>query len=124
MWTLRKTFRFEASHQLPGHDGKCARLHGHSWVLHVSVSGERLLGGGPKADMLVDYGDLKAAVAPLIESHLDHYHLNDTTGLARPTSEALCRWIYERLPAWLRQMNLAVTIEETCTARCHYVPRQ
>src|SRR5438034_5141876 len=36
---LRKTFRFEASHILPKHPGKCSRLHGHSWVLHVSITG-------------------------------------------------------------------------------------
>ncbi len=37
---LKKTFPFEAAHQLKYHDGKCARLHGHSFKLTVVVAGE------------------------------------------------------------------------------------
>lgn len=54
MFRLEKTFRFEASHQLPKHDGKCARLHGHSWVGRVVIEGPDLIGDGAKAGMLQD----------------------------------------------------------------------
>ncbi len=36
---LTKTFHFEAAHHLPGHRGKCARLHGHSYRLEVTLRG-------------------------------------------------------------------------------------
>ncbi|NES98612.1 MAG: 6-carboxytetrahydropterin synthase QueD, partial [Desertifilum sp. SIO1I2] len=36
-WIIYKEFRFEAAHHLPHHDGKCRRLHGHSWVGRVQV---------------------------------------------------------------------------------------
>jgi 6-pyruvoyltetrahydropterin/6-carboxytetrahydropterin synthase len=36
---IRKRFRFESSHVLPHHTGKCARLHGHSYRLEVTVRG-------------------------------------------------------------------------------------
>lgn len=116
---LTKTFRFEASHQLPHHDGKCARLHGHSWLGSVVVSGGSLYDEGPKAGMLMDYGDIKAAVEPLVTAHLDHWHLNASTGLANPTSEELARWIFEKLQPTLPGLH-AVVIEETCTSRCEF----
>lgn len=126
MFTLRKSFRFEASHQLHGHDGKCARLHGHSWVLTVEVRGRVLASGGPKDGMLADYGDLKALVQPLVDGALDHYHLNDSLGTPNPTSERVARWVYcallDRLPAQVdRPWRLsAVEVEETCTSACRY----
>jgi 6-pyruvoyltetrahydropterin/6-carboxytetrahydropterin synthase len=119
MFRLTKEFRFEASHQLPAHDGKCARLHGHSWRGRVVVRGDVLVDSGPKVGMLLDYGDIKRAVEPLVREHLDHWHLNDSTGLLNPTSEELARWVFERLRPALPMLE-AVIIEETCTSSCEY----
>jgi len=59
--SLSKTFRFEAAHHLPtfpeGH--KCRRLHGHSFRFDVVVEGEVL----PEAGYLIDYGEIKKALA-------------------------------------------------------------
>lgn len=121
MFRLEKTFRFEASHQLPKHDGKCARLHGHSWVGRVVIEGPDLIGDGAKAGMLQDYGDLSAVVKPLVDGYLDHWHLNDSTGLENPTSEELARWIFHKLKASLPLLT-EVQIEETCTSKAIYRP--
>lgn len=121
MFTLTKTFRFEASHQLPRHSGKCARLHGHSWTMKVEVRGERLHDSGSSSGMLMDYGDISAIVKPLVEDYLDHWHLNDSTGLQNPTSEELARWIFNRLAGSLPGLT-AVLVEETCTSSCEYRP--
>jgi 6-pyruvoyltetrahydropterin/6-carboxytetrahydropterin synthase len=118
-WHLRKTVRFEAAHHLPSHDGKCARVHGHSWEAVVEVSGPALQTHGPRVDMLVDYADLSGAVDPLVDVYLDHYDLNETTGLENPTSEALARWLFDRLVDRLPNLT-AVTIRETCTSECRY----
>lgn len=67
---LRKTYRFEASHVLPKHPGKCSRLHGHSWVLHVETEGQV----NPATGFVMDYAEMSAVVKPLIEK-LDHRHL-------------------------------------------------
>lgn len=120
-WRLEKTFRFEASHQLPLHDGKCKRLHGHTWVGRVAVEGDTLAKEGAKTGMVMDYGDISAVINPLVASHLDHYHLNESTGLENPTSEELARWIYERLKPALWGL-VEVTIEETCTCKATYRP--
>lgn len=122
MWKLRKKFTFEASHRLPHHDGKCRRLHGHSWVGWVTVRAEELQRQGSKAGMVVDYGDIKAAVGPLVEDYLDHHHLNETLGLENPTSEEIARWVFDRLKPGLPGLA-TVVIEETCTSSCTYGAR-
>ena len=122
-WVIYKEFRFEAAHHLPHHDGKCRRLHGHSWVGRVYVKGEKLIPEGSKQGMLMDYGDIKQYLKPLLDNFLDHYYLNETTGLENPTSEAIAKWIYEKL----EQMGLsglhAVEIQETCTSGCRYTKK-
>lgn len=67
---ITKKFEFCASHILTRHDGKCARLHGHNWVLEVSVEGKIDIETG----FVMDYAVLKKYVQPLIEN-LDHKHL-------------------------------------------------
>ncbi|NES78207.1 MULTISPECIES: 6-carboxytetrahydropterin synthase QueD [Okeania] len=118
-WIIGKEFRFEASHQLPNHDGKCARLHGHSWRGVIYVSGNELVNSGGKQGMIMDYGDIKKHLKPLLDDYLDHYHLNETTGLVNPTSEAIAKWIYEQLENKIPGL-VAVRIDETCTSQCIY----
>jgi len=113
---LTKTFDFEAAHWLPtfpeGH--KCRRLHGHSFVVDVIVAGEVDEAEG----YLVDYGQIKQAVAP-VKHQLDHYCLNDIPGLENPTAEVLSRWIWEKLEPALPLLD-AVIVRETCTSACEY----
>lgn len=122
MFRLEKTFRFEASHQLPNHDGKCKRLHGHSWVGKLVVEGHSLIKGGPKGGMLVDYGDMAAAIQPLVEEKLDHWHLNESLGMDNPTSESIAEYIFNVIKPKLPGL-VAVVIEETCTSSATYRPR-
>jgi 6-pyruvoyltetrahydropterin/6-carboxytetrahydropterin synthase len=130
-WTLTKEFTFEAAHKLEHHDGKCARLHGHSWKGRVIVSGDCLESYGPKTGMLVDYGDIKAWLAKLIDIYLDHRYLNETLVTESPTSELVARWLYHAVKSRIGQYlqtdrdapNLqlvAVEINETCTSSCRY----
>jgi 6-pyruvoyltetrahydropterin/6-carboxytetrahydropterin synthase len=121
MWTLQKQFRFEAAHRLPLHDGKCQRLHGHSWVGYVTVVGGALIESGPKSGMVIDYGDISSLLKSFVDDHLDHWYLNESTKLVNPTSEELARWIYNEIKFYLPGLK-SVTIEETCTSRCEYAP--
>ena len=113
---LVKDFRFEAAHWLPnvpeGH--KCRRMHGHSFRGEVAVRGEV----DPATGWLIDFADLKRAVDPIIQE-LDHYCLNDIPGLANPTSEMVAVWLWNRLAPQVPMLH-RVTIEETCSSRCHY----
>lgn len=74
--TLTKQFKFEAAHSLPNHDGKCRNLHGHSYVLEVTVSGEKHT-SGPKEGMVVDFADISKIVNEHIINKWDHQFLND-----------------------------------------------
>jgi len=119
-WSIYKEFRFEAAHSLPKHEGKCRRLHGHSWVGRVYVKGHTLCEAGSEKGMLMDFGVIESYIKPIREKYLDHYYLNETTELENPTSEELARWIYEKLElAGLPGLD-AVEIRETCTSGCIY----
>jgi len=113
---LYKDFTFEAAHRLPnvpeGH--KCARLHGHSFRVRVTVRGPV----GERTGWVMDFAELKAAFRPLME-RLDHHYLNDVSGLENPTSENLARWIWRELAPALPGLA-AVEVRETCTSGCVY----
>ncbi len=113
---LTKQFRFESAHRLPntpeGH--KCRRLHGHSFRVTVEVKGDV----DPERGWLIDYAEIKEAWKPL-HDRLDHRFLNEIEGLENPTSEMLCRWIWQRLQPRLECLS-AITVHETCTSACTY----
>lgn len=121
-WRLTKTFTFEAAHRLPHHDGKCARLHGHSWKGAVVVEDNELVTQGPKQGMVLDYGDLAKVLEPIVTDLLDHHYLNETLGMESPTSEAIAERIFKILQhtTHLAPYLKSVIIEETCTSRCEY----
>ncbi len=114
---LTKRYRFEAAHRLPllPPDHKCFRMHGHGFEVEVTVVGEV----DPKLGWLVDFAEITRVVEPLLKTELDHRTLNDVPGLENPTSEMLCRWLWERLRPALPLLT-AITVAETCTARCTY----
>ena len=120
-WLIYKEFRFEPAHRLPHHDGKCCRLHGHSWLGRVYVKGNQLIKDGSKQGMLLDYGDIKKYIQPLLDDFLDHYYLNETTGLENPTSEAIAKWVFEQLEEAALPGLHAVEIRETCTSGARYM---
>ena len=113
---IYKDFRLECAHHLPnvpeGH--KCRRLHGHSFLVRVHLSGEV----GDHSGWVMDFADVKAAFAPIHEQ-LDHSYLNDIEGLENPTSENLAIWIWQALQPALPQLS-GVEIQETCTSGCLY----
>lgn len=119
-WLIFKEFRFEAAHRLPHYDGKCHRLHGHSWVGRIYVQGDRLVKDGPKQGMIMDFSDIQRYLEPLLENFLDHYYLNETMGLENPTCEAVAQWIFEKLEKAGLQGLQAVEIQETCTSGARY----
>ena len=55
MWIIYKEFTFEAAHQLPHHEGKCRRLHGHSFRGRVYVMSDRLHNSGSETGMVMDF---------------------------------------------------------------------
>lgn len=113
---LRKTFQFEAAHLLPRlpKSHKCRRLHGHSFKVEVVVAGTC----DPENGWLMDYADISAVFQPIWEK-LDHYYLNEISGLENPTSENIAVWIWGKLKPKL-PLLVEIVVAETCTARAVY----
>jgi 6-pyruvoyltetrahydropterin/6-carboxytetrahydropterin synthase len=69
--------------------------------------------------MLVDYGEMKKAIDPVVEEYLDHHFLNETLKMTAPTSESIAEWVFNTLRQSLPSL-VAVKIKETCTASATY----
>jgi 6-pyruvoyltetrahydropterin/6-carboxytetrahydropterin synthase len=70
---LTKIFNFEMAHALPGYDGACRHIHGHSFRLEVCIIGEPLQEPGhPKNGMVMDFKLLKALVNEAFIKTYDH----------------------------------------------------
>jgi len=69
---VTKRFTFEMAHALRCHDGQCANIHGHSYVLDITISGAPAVAPGhPKDGMVIDFADLKRMVKPIVDRY-DH----------------------------------------------------
>ena len=104
---------------LPHHDGKCSRLHGHSYRLEVTVAGP-LRESGSDAGMVMDFGDLSALVKREVLDKLDHQYLNDI--LANPTCEQILAWIAGALNPYLPNID-EIVLWETASACAIMRPR-
>ena len=94
---LTKRVQFEAAHDLPGHCGKCAQLHGHSYVLEVSIRGLiKQAPGESDHGMVMDFADLSEIIHRAVLIRLDHRYINEIL-VERTTAENLAHWIWEAL---------------------------
>jgi 6-pyruvoyltetrahydropterin/6-carboxytetrahydropterin synthase len=113
---LVRDYRFEAAHRLPrvpaGH--KCARVHGHSYCVSITVAGD----ADPQLGWLIDFAAIDEVVSPVV-AQLDHRLLNDIDGLDNPTCELLAVWLWQRIAPRLAGLD-AVAVAETRDARCVY----
>lgn len=115
-----KIFSFDAAHSLPGHSGKCAAVHGHTYRLEVTVAryGSDLIIGGSSDGMIIDFGDLKAIVHEEIIDKADHRMLNDIYPF-RTTAENMAQYFYKILQKRLMPMGIevdSIRLWETPTA--------
>ena len=64
---------FDAAHQLPHHQGKCANLHGHTYKVIAYVEGVlNRIDGSSSEGMVIDFSILKDVYKRRIESVIDH----------------------------------------------------
>lgn len=117
---IARRFKFEASHRLEHHDGKCCRLHGHTYRLELVFTGavRPPRAGDPQSGFVVDFGVLEEVVkGELIDAHLDHTHLNDAIPeLPYTSAEYLSAWIMGWCMRHLegRADMGGVTVERAC----------
>lgn len=112
-----RRFRFRASHNLAEapSDHHSARVHAHAFAVVVHCAQDLRRG----ADLGVDYEVIARAWRD-VEAELADRVLNDIPGLAQPSSEVVCRWIYRRLSLAGLPHLAWVTVYETDTCGCHF----
>lgn len=70
---ITKEFRFEAAHALWNYDGPCRNIHGHSYILYVTVIGRPISDTNhPKCGMIMDFSVLKKIVMEQVIDRFDH----------------------------------------------------
>lgn len=116
--SVTKIFRFEAAHFLPRYNGACARLHGHSYKLEVTVSSPMEFDPEKNAvdNMVIDFSHLSLIVKKKIVDKYDHQNLNDF--FAMPTAECMSMSFFsdikKELKYWDKKLNLeSVKLWET-----------
>jgi len=128
---LGRRYRFSASHRLHSEKlseeenqrvyGKCNNPHGHghNYVVEVSVSGT----ADPATGMIANLGDLDAFVEREVIEPFDHKLLNEEVAAFResvPTTENLCKEIYQRLKHFPKAKLERVRVEETSNNAFEY----
>jgi 6-pyruvoyltetrahydropterin/6-carboxytetrahydropterin synthase len=93
---------------LPHHQGKCARMHGHSYRLDVAVRGP-LREDGPAQGMVVDFDDIKRVVRERVVDAIDHRTLNEFDD--NPTVERMVLWAWRQLDGVLAGLDELVLWE-------------
>ncbi len=101
MFYIEREFWFDAAHRVVDYSGKCENLHGHTYKLVVTVSGDIKSNG-----MVLDFAILKRIVEEKIINFLDHKYLNDL--FENPTTELIASWIYNTLTAELKKLDCKV----------------
>ena len=126
---------FDAAHRLSNYEGKCKRIHGHTYKIFVKISSEELLHWGA----VIDFGDLKKVIKDSIHEKYDHkllFMLNDPINnkIANTIDNSWIVWmdknttaeniafdIYQKLKTLLNTVKLEeVTIFETPTNSAIY----
>ena len=109
--TVKKTF--SAAHRINEIGGKCEALHGHNFLVEVSVAAESLNEEG----LLIDFRILKRWTEEVLDQ-LDHKFLNELEYFKKrnPSSEQIARYLYDRIDerAWKEKTHLSrVTVWES-----------
>ncbi|MCI1664882.1 MAG: 6-carboxytetrahydropterin synthase [Atopobiaceae bacterium] len=115
MYGLKTESSFDSAHFLADYHGKCENLHGHRWRVVAYIEQDSLGESGTERDMVLDFGEFKAALRGLT-ARLDHTFLVEE-GTLRPetvtclegegftltmlpfrtTAENLARWFFDRM---------------------------
>ncbi|MGA3176748.1 MAG: 6-carboxytetrahydropterin synthase [Candidatus Acidiferrum sp.] len=128
---LGRRYRFAASHRLHSDAlsaeenarvyGKCNNPygHGHNYVVEISVSGTP----DPATGMIANLADLDGFVEREVIEAFDHKSLNEDVPAFRakvPTTENICKEIYERLKHFPKAKLERVRVEETSNNAFEY----
>jgi len=105
MLTVTKRFTFDSAHHLPNHTGLCKFLHGHTYILEVTVgAGDAGLELFHEQGFFIDLKYLKDLVGDVLDRY-DHTDLNKEID-TNPTAERLVMRLWGDI-----QANLPESVE-------------
>jgi 6-pyruvoyltetrahydropterin/6-carboxytetrahydropterin synthase len=120
-YSLKVQGTFSSAHNLRGYKGKCEDLHGHNWLVEITVKSSQLDNIG----MVLDFKYLKKKLNACLEK-MDHKYLNRIPYFSaaggkkvNPTSENIAKYIYDQLKPSIPLLN-CVTVWENSTSSASY----
>lgn len=90
MLSITKIVRFEAAHVISSYRGPCSNIHGHSYELHITLSGNML----NKSDILMDFAELKKLLTKTVLQDFDHALLLKRNNINLAASNNVATKIY------------------------------
>ena len=73
MLTITRKLEFDAGHRIPDHRSQCRNLHGHRYVLEITLRGKVVeTEGAPDRGMVMDFADVKSLAMEHVVSRWDH----------------------------------------------------
>ena len=110
-------FGFDAAHHFDnfpeGHPYH--GVHGHSFQVEVALEGKP----DPATGFVADLGEVERACGE-VRAALDHRMLNAIEGLARPSLENLCLWIWRDLAPRFPNLARVTVRRDSCGQSCSY----
>jgi len=73
---ITRRLEFDAGHRIPNHASQCRHLHGHRYVIEITLSGEVIrTEGATDEGMVMDFSDVKRIANEVLVSRWDHAFL-------------------------------------------------
>lgn len=73
MLTITRKLEFDAGHRIPDHRSQCRNLHGHRYVLEITLRGEVVeTEGAPDRGMVMDFAEVKSLAMEHVVNRWDH----------------------------------------------------
>ncbi len=76
MTSITRKLEFDAGHRIPDHRSQCRNLHGHRYVLEITLEGEVIAAPGQSDNgMVMDFSEIKSIARKHIVDQWDHAFL-------------------------------------------------
>ena len=73
---ITRRLEFDAGHRIPDHASQCRHLHGHRYVIEITLSGDVIdRAGNPANGMVMDFGEIKQIAKRHVVDAWDHAFL-------------------------------------------------
>jgi len=101
LFAITRRLEFDAGHRIPDHRSRCRYVHGHRYVLELTLVGELdPTPGSPERGMVMDFGEVKAVAMGLIDQW-DHALL---AWRHDPVAQAIAAAMPEHRTVWLEEV--------------------